>query len=85
MGESQSPPSCPGKVDESLFHVNFEFNAPIKTTSETYPVSIRNFDAGILKQLSGNASHLRGMTFFHRYVKNYSLKSLPTSLYEREE
>jgi hypothetical protein len=50
-----------------------ELDSRRKNSKQTYPVSIRNFDAGILKQLSGNASHLWGPTFFHKYVKKSRL------------
>ncbi len=57
-------------IGKGIMVTNSEFNA---TTGQTYPVSIRNLDAGILKQLSGNASHLWGLTFFHKYVKKSRL------------
>jgi hypothetical protein len=48
-------------IGKGIMVMNAEFNA---TTRQTYPVSIRNFDAGILKRFPGNASYLRGDDFF---------------------
>jgi len=48
-------------IGKGVMITNAEFNA---TTGQAYPVSIRNLDAGILKQLPGNASHLWGGRLF---------------------
>ncbi len=59
-------------IGKGIMIMNAEF---IATTGQTYPVRIRNLEAGILKQLPGNASHHWGLTFFHKYVKKSRLSS----------